>query len=293
MKRILCLLFFLLPLFGRGFGAFGPQSPETISLRERCDSILADADRLYWYEAAAWITGDLAAQRALVSDGYCSYGKGDSTCSMVFRGDRVLLFTVFIDGACYVDTLSRPMSPWERRFTDMRAKLIGTVCGGSYPIRTYEGYDLNFVLVEQDPGYKLYLMMGTRYPGVIPLGNDYVFFADSHGRITGWRQLHKSLLATDSGDEEIRRRFIDGQVRAVMHSHSASEPLITSTDICQMRLYGPMYGVDTLKVYSPSLETYFVYTVGANEITLVPAGKSSPAIFSGTPSRRFPWPSLH
>lgn len=278
MKQILSLLFFLMPFLGMGGSRFqesgetlSPVNSKSSSLQAKCDSILADANRLYRYEMAAWTAGDIAAKFGLSGSGYCSYGDADTTYSLIFRDDSVLLTTVCFEDACYVDSVARPLSPWEQRFTAMRAKLIDTVVSGNFPVRLYDGFDPNFVLMNQQGGYKLFLMMGTQQQGVIPFGNDYVFFADSAGRITHWRQMHQSLLASDFGQKKLRKKLIDGKISALVHSHLETEPLITPTDICLMRLYGPMYGIDTLKVYSPALRTYFVYSASGNTIAVVDA----------------------
>ena len=184
----------------------------------------------------------------------------------LYSADSVLLTAYFGRDSSLCDTVVRAFRPEEIRLRDMRRKLIDSVYGGVISICFYEGYDPNFVLTEHDGGYKLFLMMGTQLRGVIPFGNDYIFFADSMGTITHWRQLHRSLLSADFGKKKNRKQFLAGKVRAVIHSHLDSEPLITATDICLMRMYGPLLGVDTLIVVSPSLKTRFVYSVQDNAV---------------------------
>lgn len=275
MKYIFCMLCFLLPFSGSsGSRTPKPAAPpadarKMILLRSRCDSILAEADELYKHELAAWITGDIAAERKLSGGGYCSYRRADTVYSIVFRGDSVLLSTAFRGEACCIDTIARPLSAWERRFTAMRNKLVDTVLCGSFPVWTYEGFRLNPTLIKRGERYELFLTTGTFEERVVPFGNDYLFFADSTGRITGWRQLHRGLLAADFRQKKLRRQLDKGRVKAFVHSHLNAEPLITPTDICLMRLYGPLYGVDTLKVLSPVLGVCFVYSVSKNTVDIV------------------------
>ena len=125
----------------------------------------------------------------------------------LYSADSVLLTAYFGRDSSLCDTVVRAFRPEEIRLRDMRRKLIDSVYGGVISICFYEGYDPNFVLTEHDGGYKLFLMMGTQLRGVIPFGNDYIFFADSMGTITHWRQLHRSLLSADFEKKRFANNF--------------------------------------------------------------------------------------
>ena len=53
-----------------------------------------------------------------------------------------------------------------------------------------------------------------------------------------------------------------------MHSHLATVPLITATDICTFKLYAPFYGIEAFTVFSPAIGKYMKYTLKDNKITV-------------------------
>ena len=105
--------------------------------------------------------------------------------------------------------------------------------------------------------------MGPNLPEMIPLGNDYLFVANGQGKIVSWRKMHSGFLGMDM--KMIRE---NGGVRELMHSHLRGEPFITATDICLLKLYGPLYGVDKITVFSTALGKLFTYHMDSDTVTV-------------------------
>ena len=114
-------------------------------------------------------------------------------------------------------------------------------------------------MIPYELGYKLYILTGTAKRDVIPLGNDYVFFADSDGKITSWRKFHSVLIPSIT-------KYKGEKVISITHSHLHAEPFISATDICTFKLYGSIYGLKQFKVLSTALSKYFTYDSDKNTI---------------------------
>jgi len=66
--------------------AFGQKSVSEVELRQKTDSILNEANTLYRYESAAWVTTDLAMAESNIKDdfgGYLVYVSGDTVKTIV------------------------------------------------------------------------------------------------------------------------------------------------------------------------------------------------------------------
>lgn len=101
--------------------------------------------------------------------------------------------------------------------------------------------------------------MGTRESGVIPFGNDYLFWSDAEGNITDWKKFHSNIIP-------IYAKGPNGEkVTSSCHSHLPTTPYITATDICTFRLYGELC---ELEEFSVSASGNFKYNLKTNKIEI-------------------------
>jgi len=232
------------------------------NLQVKLDSILEEADLLYRYEKAAWHGSDLfMADAELREDygGYVIYHSSDTVyATFVDKSQkrhvaRYSFTTNELEKPNATDTTKRPLSAIEKQLLDIKLKVLNQLRNPKYEVGIPEGYNPNLVLFKRDNGYRMYVIMGTAASNVIPFGNDYLFETDLEGEIVKWKKYHSRVIPAETQ--------LDGgrTVVSAVHSHLKTTPLITATDICTFRLYGPMYGLNEFQVLSTSLNKVFTY----------------------------------
>lgn len=264
MKRIGCIITVLI----LSLSAFGQQAVTESVIKEKTDSILKEANRLYRYESAAWITTDMAlTDNDIRNDfgGYLVYSQGDTVKTIVrskknSRRIFAVSFTSNVQKPVLIEKTDRDLTAFEQKLWTVKDNLTNEVFTSTYQIGIPDGFNPVMELIPYEKGYKLYILMGTTQRDIIPLGNDYVFFANADGKIYDWRKFHSRLLSTQSS--------INGQkVVGITHSHLPSEPYISATDICTFKLYGSIYGLKNMIVFSTALSGYFDYNLNTDSIS--------------------------
>lgn len=238
-------------------------------IKQKTDSILIEGNLLYKYEKAAWVSTDQALALRDIKQkfgGYLIYQAGDSIKAVILEKNQnncIYEMTYLNDFAIPVrETLiSRELNDKEKKLQEIKSKLIEQVFSSKYPVSCPDGYSLNLELIPYESGYKLYIITGTSKRDIIPMGNDYIFFADFNGEITSWRKFHSRLIA-------LMTKYNGETVRGIVHSHLQAEPFMTASDICTFKLYGSIYGLNDFKVLSTALSKYFTYNLEKNTIEI-------------------------
>lgn len=255
----------MMVVFGAG-RTVAQTAPEADSAMQAiCDSIVAEGNLLYRYEKAAWEATDIGRQNEQVAKELFNllvYQQQDTI--------RVCLLDRDLRSICEVDFtgsdnevrrssfVPRALSESESRLLFLKNDLMNRVMAEEYEVGVPDSYGLNFVLIPAGEGYRFYILTGTSLPGIIPFGNDYLFFTDAQGGITEWRKMHSILLPMS--------REVNGQaVKNTIHTHRPTEPYITATDICTFKLYGPLCGQDSFTVVSP-LQKVMTYRLVTDSI---------------------------
>jgi len=264
MKRII-LLSFLGTLFLNAF------SQET-NIQFKLDSIIEEADLLYSYEKAIWKATDLLMADSKLNKNYGNY-------IVTHSNDTVI--TVFIDKnqkqkiATYSFLKSNLSSPFkteidqshlsnaEQELYEIKIKIINQLSEKKYEVSIPQNFNANVVLLKEPEGFKFYVLMGTTESGIIPFGNDYLFWADSKGTITNWQKFHSRLIPAQSKAPKGEK------VVSAIHSHLKTTPYITATDICTFRLYGSLCGMEEFMVLSTATGKYYKYSLNTNKIEVV------------------------
>ena len=265
LKRTSLFIFFI--LFCAGMFA---QNKMTLrEMKQKTDSILAEADLLYRFEKAAWIATDSARAKPDLQSKlgtYVLYQVQDMLI-VAFINRNVdtciyeAIFSPYLEAPVKQTITNRALNETEKKLISVMTKAQKPIIDKKYPLSCPEGFKFNMQLIPCDNGYKLYLLTGTTQMNIIPFGNDYLFRTDKEGNILGWRSFHSSLL--------VQPVTINGQkITRLSHSHLAREPFISATDICTFRLYGSYYGLNEFSVYSPAFSLYFTYKLDSNTIEI-------------------------
>lgn len=264
MRKLYFLLFLLLLPF--------INYSQEKDILAKLDSINKEADLLYNYERAAWASSDLILpMKKLRSEygGYVVYHSNDTIYTSIIdttKSNRLARFTFVttnMDDPIVSDFDTSELTEKETNLFTIKNRLIKQLSNPKYELSVPEGFSSNLILLEEEKSYKLYVIMATAESGIIPFGNDYLFYADSNGTITSWQKFHSKMFLVQStmSAKEV--------MKSTTHTHLKSVPYITATDICTFRLYAPFTELEKLKVLSTALNVYMKYCLKANAIELM------------------------
>jgi len=246
---------------------WGQEKISNEEIKQKTDSIITEGNLLYQFEKVAWVSTDQALSLKDIKQqygGYLIYQSGDSVKAIILdkgRENCIYEMTYIRDFTIPSNEvlISRSLTDKENELLSVKNKIMESISTPAYPVTCQDGYNLNFELIPYEQGYKLYILTGTAKKDVIPLGNDYIFFADKNGEITSWRKFHSRLISTMTN-------YNGEKVTEITHSHLRTEPYISATDICTFKLYGSYYGLKQFKVLSTALSKYFTYDSDKNTI---------------------------
>ncbi len=261
MRHIVAIILFTVIL--------SPAKAQEEPVKAILDSILNEAGLMYAYEKAVWHSTDLLMTDRKIKEVYGGYvvrHSADSVFVSYVSKNKVdcIAYYVFtmadLVNPCIVSKDVKPLQETEKGLFDIKQKMISQMLDSKYNISIPDGFSPNFVFFKEDSIFKLYMIMGTSESGVIPFGNDYVFWGDAEGNITDWKKFHSRMVPAYSKGPH------DEQVRSVIHSHLKTTPYITATDICTFRLYGELCGLDEFSVYCTATGKYYKYLLKTNTI---------------------------
>jgi len=263
MKKLYLLVFLLLPLISYA---------QAENIQVKLDSISKEADLLYNYERAAWASIELIRpMEKLRSEygGYVVYHSKDTIYASIVdttqrnRLARFSFVTSNMDDPIASDFKTSVLTEKETNLFSIKSRLISQLTNPKYEISIPEGFSANLILLEKGKGYKLYMLMATTESGIIPFGNDYLFYTDSHGTITSWQKFHSKLLPVQS------TMSANEVLKSTTHTHLESVPYITATDICTFRLYAPFTELEEFKVLSTALDVFMQYNLKTNTVEVI------------------------
>jgi hypothetical protein len=262
--RQITILFFLTTFFHNAYS-------QDESLQLKLDSIISEADLMYKYEKAVWNSTDLLMSNIRLKNKYGGYvvsHSGDSIFVTYYgknQKESIARYTYIatnLNKPLLVSMESSPLKISEKELLDIKIKMINQLSDSKYNVTIQEGYSPNLILFKENTGFKLYIVMGTTESGVIPFGNDYLFWADSEGIIIRWKKFHSRMIpaySKGSNGEKVVTSF---------HSHLKTTPHITATDICTFRLYGELCKMEVFGVLCTATGKYYKYNLKTNKIEI-------------------------
>jgi hypothetical protein len=239
------------------------------NLQLKLDSIIDEADLMYKYEKSVWNSTDLLMADPKLKKNYGGYVVRHSMDSIFVTYldknqkesiARYIYVSANLNKPCLVSLESSSLTILEKELLDIKIKILNQLSDSKYNITIPQGFNPNFVLIKEATIFKLYLIMGTAEYGVIPFGNDYLFWSDSDGNITNWKKFHSRLIPIyakgDNGEKVV----------SSSHSHLKTTPYITATDICTFRLYGELCEMEEFSVLCTATGKYYKYKLLTNKI---------------------------
>lgn len=235
------------------------------------DSIIEEANLLYNYEKTVWNASDLLNENEKLrtkNGAYVVFHNADSlTVSFFESKHRKILARYFylksdLEKPIRADLELSDPKPIEIDLLEKKSKIIEQLSNDKYELIIPKNYNPNLVLIPSENGYRLYIIMGTTEDGLIPFGNDYIFWANQKGEIINFHKFHSRLIPARSEIPGI------GTTVSAMHSHRRDTPYISATDICTFRLYAGYTDLESFGVYSPALKITMVYNLEKNSIEI-------------------------
>lgn len=263
MKRI-TILFFLGVICLKTFS-------QDENLQFKLDSIIAEADLLYKYEKSVWNSTDLLMSDKKLKKNYGGYLVNHSNDSVFVtyldknqEGSiaRYAYLSSDLNKPVISKVESSPLTILEKELLDVKIKVINQLSESKYSVTIPQDFIPNFVLIKEKEVFKLYIIMGTSESGIIPFGNDYLFWSDPQGNITNWRKFHSRMIPTQAKGPNGEK------VVSAIHSHLKTTPYITATDICTFRLYGGLCNMEDFMVLCTGSGKYYKYKLKTNKIEI-------------------------
>lgn len=244
---------------------------QKIDHQTKLDSILKEANLLYNYEKAVWNASDLLNDNKKLrkkNGGFVVFHNSDTINVSFFSKDQEDIIARYH----FLNTdMEKPISAElekseakENELHLLRTKglIVEQLADEKYELSFPKNYNPNLVLIQDEMGFKLYILMGTSKEGLIPFGNDYIFWGNKKGEIFKWQKMHSRLIPARSEIPGV------GTTISASHSHRRSTPYITATDICTFRLYAGYTELESFSVYSPALKVSMVYELRSNSIKI-------------------------
>jgi hypothetical protein len=236
--------------------------------KKQLKAIIKEANLLYSYEKAAWNSSDLMMKQEHLKEkfgDYIVYHKSDT------------IFATYIDKsrkkriAKYAFTTKNPNVPFqskteatdiskeEKMLFQIKYKIINQLSDKKYGIAIPEGFSPNLILIKEQEEYRLYMIMGTTQPDVIPFGNDYLFNINKEGEIVQWKKFHSRVIPA-------RTKMNGNAIVSAFHTHLKRTPYITATDICTFKLYAELSNMKDFSVLSTANKKKYTYSIKTNKI---------------------------
>ena len=266
MKNVFILI---LSLFCLNGNAQDIQFTEE-EMKVKLDSILSEGNLLFRYENASWISTDLAYSNEDIKRGYgryFTYQSNDTIKTIIIdvNKENCIAEYSFLKGQLNPDNKKldvRKLNSRELGLLEIESKIKSQITDSKYGVGVPEGFSLNMILIPGYTGYRFYIITGTSQSNVIPFGNDYFFETDAAGNVKDWKKFHSRLIPQSTVVPN------GGKLIMAIHSHLRTSPFISATDICIFKLYGKLFDMEKLSVYSPAFGKYFVYNSTTNTITV-------------------------
>ncbi len=236
--------------------------------KKQLKAIIKEANLLYSYEKAAWISSDLAVLKKEVKENFGDY--------LVYHSNDTI-FSIFVDTsrkkriAKYAFTEKNLNTPFKTDFevvdiSDKEASLlkikysiVNKLSDKKYGITIPEGYSPNLILIKDKKEYRFYVIMGATKPDIIPFGNDFIFYLDENGKVDKWKKFHTTMIPA-------KTKINGSTIISAFHTHLRSSPYITATDICTFRLYAESSGMKEFSVLSTKTKKKYTYNITKNKI---------------------------
>lgn len=266
MKKVLPSLVLLISLSG-----FSQTPISEDQMQFKMDSIQKEANLLFGLENAAWKGTDYVTDLPNIKNamgGYITYHEKDAfVCSILSKDYSKTLVRYYFDEKTgklsKVNDKVKNISTTEKLLYEAKKELINQISNEDYGIVVPDDFNLNFIPIKWDKGFKIYIITSSSDAYTIPFGNDYLFYLDSSYKITAHERFHKSFVPSKTKHE-------GRNIVRCMHNHVLEYPYISATDICNFKLYAPFGKIDEFSVISGSLEGIFTYKLSTDKLRFEP-----------------------
>lgn len=207
------------------------------------EEIEAEGRSLFRLELAAWYGSEIFkenynGERAI--GGYFSYIDADTPKCLFFSKDEkpkvigvVSFGDIKIVETATIDFKVRDFKKEEKVLYTVRQKALEEVRQDTL-FKNYTNSSLNLIPVIKNDIRKVYVLTAPKVSGVVLFGNDYLLDFGRGDTLINVREIHRSLIPVDFGEEGDSATF---------HNHILdTDPFITPTDVCTLLLYAKFAG---------------------------------------------------
>ena len=208
-------------------------------------AILTEGLELYHLECAAWISTDQILDEAFSNqylfNGYVSYKDSNSYTTIYYDHDSFgtkIKFTAKNPIQDTINTFNTKIVKKDRTPTDyelilikVRENEVDLIVESPLLSKNADKINYNIVLLDKEQQILSFLLPGSFSNSIFYVGGDYILKYSKNGEFQSIEALHKSLIPM--------RKLENVGVEKSYHTHLPEfSPFMTSTDICQFKLYG-------------------------------------------------------
>ncbi|WP_108821001.1 hypothetical protein [Dysgonomonas sp. Marseille-P4361] len=212
-------------------------------LNKIAEEIEAEGKSLFRLELAAWYGSEIFRENyngERTIGGYFSYIDADTPKCLFFSKDEkpkvigvVSFGDIKIVETATIDFKVRDFKKEEKALYTIRQKALEEVRQDTL-FKNYTNSSLNLIPVIEKDIRRVYALTAPKVSGVVLFGNDYLLEFNKEEELVNVREIHKSLIPVDFGEEGDSITF---------HNHASEiEPFITPSDICTLLLYAKFAG---------------------------------------------------
>jgi hypothetical protein len=239
------------------------------------DDILSEGYELYYLEKASWISTDLILEKYKDFNridkflGYITYRDSNKIISTYWKESegKESIFSTFTfndtsDKFSVIADYSLHSPNKKESLLFSCQKRIRNFVASDTNMRTPEGCSFNYVFLFSPDRIRILLLTGTKDPNLIPFGNDYDFSFDSSGTFLQGKTIHPKITNSKkhypSFEPVNQEKDEKGDYKLCSHHHYGTKPIcITSTDICNILLYGKseyysVYSREYVSLFTPN-----------------------------------------
>ncbi len=233
-KTTLLIFLFAANLFGQNIDSIKTE-------------ILSEGLELYKLERVAWISTDKildeSSSNQYVFNGYLSYKDSISYVSIYYYHDSFDTKIKFTAKNLIQDTINkkntfiikedRIPTDYELLLIKVKENAIDLISDSPNLNKHADIINYNIALIDKGEQIYCFLLPGSFSNSVFYVGGDYILKFSKNAVFQEIEALHKTLIPM--------RKLKDTQVYKSYHTHLPEfSPYMTSTDICQFKLYGKL-----------------------------------------------------
>lgn len=241
------------------------QKPMTLKLLEsKLDSIISESNKIYNLAYAKIIAEKFIENESKVDYLWMeAFSNNDSIKVKFLNKEKVVIAQIIyfenFQREIYLANLNEKLSNYEDSIFEIKQNFLSQIKFEEYGIESIDSQKVITIIFPDHNKYKIYRILSTLKKNVIPFGNDFLFILDSYGKLTSWKNFHKSYNPMKTMRQGL-------PVKSIIPKYFDDETYILATDIVLFRIFANPNDMSSFIVNPPKSKRYFTYNSKTNKL---------------------------